>query len=158
MTSATRLYRSIYGAVKAARNDHPEIQLTGSEWRRLANAIAKRAAHNIAGQFTITYGRPPGRSREGQTADGELFNPYASADGSLAPGAQGAAEGATAAPTCRRCGGEMKPGVALAQTLTGGSPDLGGDVMTFSPGGPGKLVDCLKCAECGHSMTTETNE
>ncbi len=53
-------------------------------------------------------------------------------------------------PTCQKCGGEMKPGKALAQTVTG-IPDLG-EVVTLSPGGPGKLIDCLKCAECGHSV------
>jgi hypothetical protein len=55
---------------------------------------------------------------------------------------------------CRRCGGPMKPGIAMAQTFSGGSPDfIGGPVVTMSAGGPGKLIGCLKCAACGHSMT-----
>ena len=53
---------------------------------------------------------------------------------------------------CRRCGGAMAPGVALAQTH-GGVPDFpGGDVVTVSPSGPGRLIDCLKCEKCGHSV------
>lgn len=55
---------------------------------------------------------------------------------------------------CRRCGGNMVPGLALAQTYTG-LPDFPGDsrAVTMSPGGPGKLVPCLKCVKCGHSVT-----
>lgn len=54
---------------------------------------------------------------------------------------------------CRRCGGEMAPGKAIAQTYAG-IPDFPGkEVVTLSPGGPGVLVDCLKCRECGHSVT-----
>lgn len=53
---------------------------------------------------------------------------------------------------CPRCGGAMKRGKALVSTVTG-SPDFpGGEVVTLSAGGPGRLVDCLKCAECGHSV------
>ena len=51
-----------------------------------------------------------------------------------------------------RCGGEMKPGQALESTLVGEPDDIGGCV-TVSPGGPGKLVPCMKCAECGWSVT-----
>lgn len=56
--------------------------------------------------------------------------------------------------TCRQCGGAMLPGIALAQTVTG-SPDFVGDdaVVTLSPGGPGRMVDCLKCENCGWSVT-----
>lgn len=56
---------------------------------------------------------------------------------------------------CKKCGGEMKPGKAIAQTLTGGLPDFPGDTycVTLSPGGSGKLIDCLKCASCGWSVT-----
>lgn len=55
---------------------------------------------------------------------------------------------------CRRCGGETKPSKAIAQTLTG-LPDFPGDnhCVTLSPGGPGMLIDCLKCEKCGHSVT-----
>ena len=57
--------------------------------------------------------------------------------------------------SCRKCGTDMAPGKALVQTFTRGSPDLGGEVMTFSAGGPGKLIDCWKCVACGHSITVE---
>ncbi len=54
---------------------------------------------------------------------------------------------------CSKCGGPMRPGKAIAQTW-GGSPDfIGGEVVTMSPGGPGRLIDCLKCARCGWSVT-----
>ena len=56
--------------------------------------------------------------------------------------------------TCKRCKADMTPGKAIEQTFTG-SPDFAGDVrgVTMSPGGAGKLVDCLKCPECGWSVT-----
>ena len=54
---------------------------------------------------------------------------------------------------CRKCGGEIKPGKALAQTFTG-LPDFPGkEVVTISAGGPGRLIDCMKCEACGHSVT-----
>lgn len=60
--------------------------------------------------------------------------------------------------TCRRCGGEMKPSKAIENTYTG-TPDFpDGDVVTISLGGPGKLVDCLKCRQCGHSVRAEKGE
>jgi len=57
--------------------------------------------------------------------------------------------------TCKKCGGAMKPGKAIAQTWTG-LPDFPGDkhCVTLSPGGSGKLIDCMKCEECGWSMTS----
>lgn len=54
---------------------------------------------------------------------------------------------------CKRCNGEMKPGKAIEQTYTGIPDFIGGDVVTMSPGGPGRLIDCLKCVECGWSVT-----
>lgn len=48
-------------------------------------------------------------------------------------------------------GGQMKPSKAIAQTLMG-EPEWPGDtIYTMSPGGPGKLIDCLKCEKCGLS-------
>lgn len=59
-------------------------------------------------------------------------------------------------PTCRKCGGTMQPGHALAQTYTSGAPDdLGGDAQTMSAGGPGALIDCRKCEDCGWSVTAD---
>jgi hypothetical protein len=57
--------------------------------------------------------------------------------------------------TCRRCGSEMRPGIAMSQTATPGALDFPGDreASTFSAGGPGKLVQCMKCPECGWSVT-----
>jgi hypothetical protein len=55
---------------------------------------------------------------------------------------------------CRKCGAPMQPGVAFAQTYSG-SGDFGrDDVVTMSPGGPGRLIECLKCSGCGWSVTS----
>lgn len=54
--------------------------------------------------------------------------------------------------SCKKCGGEMKQGQAIAQTVTG-SPDFaGGEYITMSPGGTGKLIECMKCEKCGWSV------
>lgn len=54
---------------------------------------------------------------------------------------------------CKKCGGKMQTGQAIEQTWTG-RPEWPGDtIYTMSPGGPGKLIDCWKCGECGHSET-----
>jgi hypothetical protein len=50
-------------------------------------------------------------------------------------------------PACRKCGGAMKAGKAMAQTV-----DCS-DEGTCSPAGPGKLIDCMKCERCGWSVT-----
>lgn len=56
--------------------------------------------------------------------------------------------------TCKKCGGLMKPSTALDQTYTG-TPDFAGsdECVTMSPGGSGKLIDCMKCENCGWSVT-----
>ncbi len=54
---------------------------------------------------------------------------------------------------CRKCGGEMTDGTALIDVY-GGVPDFDGcEVVTMSPTGKAKLVHCLKCETCGHSVT-----
>lgn len=55
---------------------------------------------------------------------------------------------------CKKCGGEMKDGIALKQTITG-TPDFHGDnyATTVSPGGPGIIISCRKCLCCGWSVT-----
>lgn len=55
--------------------------------------------------------------------------------------------------TCRKCGGDMKSGMAMCQTLTGIADFIGGEVCTVSPGGPGKVIGCWKCEQCGWSVT-----
>lgn len=61
---------------------------------------------------------------------------------------------ATKQNTCRKCQGVMRPGQAIAQTCVG-VPDFPGDkhAVTMSLGGPGKLIDCMKCVDCGWSRT-----
>lgn len=57
------------------------------------------------------------------------------------------------AQTCRKCGAPMADGIALVQTLSPGSPDLGGgDGQTLSAGGPGMVVPVSKCTKCGWSV------
>lgn len=57
--------------------------------------------------------------------------------------------------TCRKCGGSMGAGIAMAQTYTDGVLDFPGDdhATTFSAGGPGKIVSVSKCHACGWSVT-----
>lgn len=54
---------------------------------------------------------------------------------------------------CRKCSGLMQPSKAMQETYTGSSDFIGGAVVTMSPGGPGRLVDCLKCSMCGWSIS-----
>lgn len=54
---------------------------------------------------------------------------------------------------CSKCGGALKSGIALVD-INGGVPDFeGGEVVTMSPTGRAKIVDCLKCETCGHSVS-----
>lgn len=54
---------------------------------------------------------------------------------------------------CSKCGGALEPGIALVD-INGGVPDFeGGEVVTMSPTGRAKIVDCLKCETCGHSVS-----
>jgi hypothetical protein len=54
---------------------------------------------------------------------------------------------------CPKCSGPMEAGKAIEQTFTG-SPDFtGGPVVTMSPGGTGRMIDCMKCKGCGWSVT-----
>jgi Zn ribbon nucleic-acid-binding protein len=57
--------------------------------------------------------------------------------------------------SCRHCGGEMRPGIAMGQTYTAGAPDFPGDHhgSTMSAGGPGVVIEARKCVDCGHSIT-----
>ena len=56
---------------------------------------------------------------------------------------------------CKRCGGIMRPGIAMGQTWSAGIPDFPGQdaCITMSPGGPGRVIDCMKCEACGWSQT-----
>lgn len=53
---------------------------------------------------------------------------------------------------CPRDNAELRPGIALQQTYTGYPEFPGAEVVTLSPGGPGELIPCLKCATCGMSF------
>lgn len=56
---------------------------------------------------------------------------------------------------CRKCKTEMVLGIATAQTYVGGMPDFEGEThsSTFSAGGTGRVINCMKCPSCGHSVT-----
>ena len=55
---------------------------------------------------------------------------------------------------CGKCNVEMEKGQALQDKLDG-TPDFIGDdeVCTVSPSGKAKMIECLKCPECGYSVT-----
>ena len=56
---------------------------------------------------------------------------------------------------CPRCkAGKLRPGKAIEQTWVAGIGDFDDKAIgiTMSVGGPGKLIDCLKCDACGHSI------
>lgn len=55
---------------------------------------------------------------------------------------------------CRKCKTDMVLGIATAQTYVGGMPDFEGEThsSTFSAGGPGEVIKCWKCPDCGHSV------
>jgi len=59
--------------------------------------------------------------------------------------------------TCRRCGTVMQPGKAIEQTYRPGFEDFPGATdlrgITMSPGGSGRLVNAMKCPNCGHTVT-----
>ena len=57
----------------------------------------------------------------------------------------------------RNCDGIMKKSKAIQETLVSGLPDFPGDKygITLSAGGPGKLIECLKCDKCGHSVSVK---
>lgn len=58
--------------------------------------------------------------------------------------------------SCKYCGHKMRLGIAIAQTFSGAPDFAGGSVVTISPGGPGRLCECLKCPQCGYSVTNDT--
>lgn len=54
---------------------------------------------------------------------------------------------------CKKCGGAMIDGQYIEETLSG-EPDFpDGEIVTLSPGGPGKISQCRKCVKCGWSAT-----
>lgn len=63
--------------------------------------------------------------------------------------------GSTFARKCSslKCNGDMLPGVAMGQAFTGMADFPGCEVVTVSPGGPGAIIQCLKCNACGHSVS-----
>jgi hypothetical protein len=57
-------------------------------------------------------------------------------------------------PHCKKCKCKMKIGIAIENTW-GGVPDFIGstEVVTMSPAGSGKVIECWKCPSCGKSIT-----
>lgn len=64
-------------------------------------------------------------------------------------------EGMHGGLSCKYCGHRMWPGIAMSQTWSAGIPDFPGqDVcITMSPAGPGRVIDCMKCPQCGYSVS-----
>ena len=54
---------------------------------------------------------------------------------------------------CIKCKIPMKNGIAIQNTVVGVPDFIGGNVITLSHGGPGKIIEVLKCPECGHSIS-----
>lgn len=62
---------------------------------------------------------------------------------------------------CSKCGGRMKKGIYLAQTIAYAAMrkikrlQASGysGVTTIWNGGPGKVKPCMKCERCGRSVT-----
>lgn len=63
---------------------------------------------------------------------------------------------------CKKCGAKMVDGIALENTSVRGVGDFIGDknakICTMYHGGPGKVIDCVKCPECGHSVHKSMSE
>ena len=62
---------------------------------------------------------------------------------------------------CKKCGGKCHPSKALNNTMVyyddfGG--DAGGRGTTGSRSGKPKMVECLKCEDCGHSFVPEKEQ
>lgn len=57
---------------------------------------------------------------------------------------------------CPKCGNEMKPSKAIVCRATGMADFADGEVVTMSPDPKQPvLVDCLKCVNCGWSVSHE---
>jgi hypothetical protein len=57
---------------------------------------------------------------------------------------------------CIKCGGRMIESKALEEIYSGTPDFTGGEVVTMSPSGRARLIDCLKCEKCGWSVTHNT--
>lgn len=101
-----------------------------------------------------------GPARPGTPGSAAAAEPQPDDDLAVAGGEGAAPQLVSEGSACPRrgCDGRMVAGTALQQTLSPGAPDFPGDdgpdaVVTMSPGGPGRLVACWKCAVCGHSVS-----
>lgn len=55
---------------------------------------------------------------------------------------------------CRKCDIEMVERQAIVQTETPGLPDFPGSYIITPPAsGPGRLIPCWKCPNCGRSLS-----
>ena len=56
---------------------------------------------------------------------------------------------------CRKCGAQMHEGKATQQTFVAGIKDFPSDdyASTYSAGGAGVIIECMKCPSCGYSVT-----
>ena len=59
---------------------------------------------------------------------------------------------------CPKCAVILTKGQAIVQTYIGTPEWKGAEAVTMSVGGPGKLIDCMKCPQCGYSVTTKGGE
>lgn len=125
--------------------------LAGEPWPFEVNDpsfdAVNRAMHEAADELTRLVDRVERLRGLCKSAAGWLFDAGRHEEAERVLKLVGDMEDAALARMCRKCGGQMRPGKAIAQTF-----DCS-DEGTMSPGGPGKLVDCLKCEACGASTT-----
>lgn len=56
-------------------------------------------------------------------------------------------------PSCPKCSVLLKPGVAARGSWVGMGDFGQDDVVTIYEGGVARLIPCLKCPNCGYSIT-----
>lgn len=54
---------------------------------------------------------------------------------------------------CKKCGGKMKRGIALQNTIAYAARENLARGETVWAGGPGKIIPAMKCERCGWSVT-----
>lgn len=51
-----------------------------------------------------------------------------------------------------KCKHKYKRGIAIENTISPDCRQIKGVQCTLWAGGPGKLIPCMKCVKCGHSV------
>ncbi len=125
--------------------------LAGEPWPLEVNDpsfdAVNRAMHEAADELTRLVDRVERLRGLCKSAAGWLFDAGRHEEAERVLKLVGDMEDAALARMCRKCGGAMKPGIATEQTTSIS------DEGTCSTGGPGRVIDCMKCSACGWSVT-----